>query len=136
MKDMTTEPPLYGNHPITEDQLPATVRQFIAKFFDTQQVAQVAMDKDPENLSYQVSFTDGSMAKFNAEGQWTHIESKSPKVPNGIVPWEIEKFLYSAYADTDVTRIERTPRDYYTVELDTGLELTFNEKYILVNMER
>ena len=62
------------------------------------------------------------------------VECKYGEVPAAIVPQQIRDYVAKNYPDRKVTAIDRDRRDY-EVELDNGLDLKFDLKFRLIDID-
>ena len=85
-------------------------------------------------ISYDVIFTDGSKVEFDRKGDWTEVDCLAIPLPPGIVPKAITEAVKSQYPDAKVTKIERDHREY-EVKLTNRVELTFNKKMQLIDID-
>ncbi|MDR3061192.1 MAG: PepSY-like domain-containing protein [Dysgonamonadaceae bacterium] len=123
-----------NDKPITVDQLPATARQFISTYFSGVKVSLAKMDTEIFDKSYEVVFTDGNKVEFNSKGEWKDVDCKFTQVPEGIIPPQIKNYVAANYKDMKIVKIDRNKRDY-EVELSNGLELKFDLKFNLIDID-
>ncbi len=123
-----------NDKPITVDQLPATAKQFISDYFPDAKVSYAKIDKEIFDKNYEVVFTNGNKVEFNAKGEWKDVSCKFTQVPEGITPQQINSYVATNYQDTKIVEISRDKRDY-EVQLSNGLELTFDLKFNLIEID-
>ena len=119
---------------ITVDQLPQKAQQFIKKYFPEEKIAYAKMDRDFFDTKYDVVFTNASKIEFLKNGEWKEIDCRHTVVPAGIVPAQITKKIAELYPKAKVTEIDRDTRDY-EVKLDNQIELTFDLKFNLIDID-
>ncbi len=125
----------YGKDtPITFSQLPTTAQQMIKKHFPNSKIALAKMENEVFSKSYEVIFTNGDKLEFDGSGNWTSVDCKYTQVPAAIIPPAIMRYLKAHYPQMKVKEIERNRR-YYQVELRNGIDLKFNKKYQLVEID-
>lgn len=128
-------PVMAGNdRPIAVGELPAAAQQFIKAHFAGVEVSYSKVDEELFDKDYKVVFVDGSKVEFAKDGQWKDVESKSGEVPAGIVPQQIADYVAKHYPGRKVISIDRDRRDY-ELELDNGLDLKFDLKFNLVDID-
>jgi hypothetical protein len=120
--------------PVSIEQLPNKARHFIATYFKDVPVSLSRLEIDVLEASYDVIFTDGSKLEFDRKGNWTEVDCVRKAIPAGIVPDVIAKHLRKNYPDATVTKIERN-RHEIEVRLSNRLELTYNKKGILIDID-
>lgn len=120
--------------PITVDKLPRQAKLMITKFFNDKKVALATMEKGVFERSYEVIFTDGDKLEFDRTGNWKEIKRKTSSVPNSLIPTQIMDYLKAHYPNSKVMEIERDGKEY-DVKLNNRLELTFNKKYQLIEID-
>jgi len=120
--------------PITVDKLPRPAKLMITKFFNNKKVALATMETGLFEKTYEVIFTDGDKLKFDRIGNWKEIKRKAASVPTSLIPTQITAYIKEHYPNTKVMEIERDGRQY-DVKLDNRLELTFNKKYQLIDID-
>lgn len=121
--------------PINLNQLPAAAQQIVKTHFAGKKVALAKYDKDLTDKSYDVIFTDGTKLEFDRSGKWTEIFCPNGQVPAALVPAAIAQYVNSHYAPATIVKIERDKRET-EVRLADGMEITFNAKYQVVDIDR
>ena len=119
---------------INVNQLPQNAQQFIKQHFSNEKVAYAKIDHDFLELDYEVVFTNGSKIEFRKDGEWEEVDCKYAKVPTAIVPIQITKFVTTNYPNISIIQIDRDSRDY-EVKLNNGLELRFDLKFNLIEID-
>ena len=77
---------------------------------------------------------DGLRVEFDGKGNWTELKCKYSQVPVRLIPSGISKYVKSNYPSAKVIEIERD-RNEYDVKLSTGLEITFNKKFQVIDID-
>lgn len=114
--------------------LPAVSQQILTKHFAGKKVALVKQETELFDRSYDVIFTNGDKIEFDKAGNWTEIDCKYSKVPAALVPQAISKYVQSHYPGKTIQQIEKKRRTY-EVELSGGLEITFNSKFQVTEID-
>ena len=83
---------------------------------------------------YKVVFVNGAKVEFAKDGQWTEVDCKYGEVPAAIVPQEIRNYVAKNFAGRKIVSIDRDTRDY-EVKLDNGLDLKFDLKFRLIEID-
>lgn len=120
--------------PIAVNNLPAVSRQVMSKYFASKKVALAKVESGLVNKNYDVVFTNGDKVEFDRKGAWTEIDCKHSAVPSGLVPSAIKKYVNSHYKGNKIVKIERDSREY-NVELSNGIEITFNKKFQVTDID-
>ena len=81
-----------------------------------------------------MAFVGGTKLEFDSKGKWTNVECKGGVVPAGIVPAKIADYVKQRYAKSNIVEIKRDTREW-EVKLSNGLELTFNSKFRVVDID-
>ena len=115
--------------------MPKQAQLFINKYFNGKAVAMAKMETDLFSKSYDVIFTNGDKLEFDNNGVWTNVDCKHTLVPKGILPKEILNYLNANYPDLNVRQIEKTDNKGYDVELSNGVELEFNKKFQVIDID-
>lgn len=123
-----------NDKPITVDQLPQKSQQFIKQHFPKEKVAFAKLERDFLETKYEVVFTNSSKVEFLKNGDWKEVDCKYSTVPVAIIPFQIMKYIKQNYPDVSVVQIDRDKRDY-EVKLTNGLELTFDLKFNLIDID-
>lgn len=123
-----------NDKPIQVNQLPQQAQQFIKQHFASSQVAMSKMETDLFYKTYDVIFTDGNKLEFDKKGAWTEVNCKYSAVPLNVIPTAILKYVTAHYPKAKVTILERDAKDY-EVKLSTGLELKFDRKFNLIDID-
>lgn len=123
-----------SDKPITVDQLPATAQQTLAKHFKGKKAALAKKESWIIDISYDIIFTNGDKVEFDRSGNWTEIDCKYSAVPAALVPQAIARYVKENYPDRKILQIEKD-RNEYDVELSGGMEITFNRKFQVTDID-
>lgn len=127
-------PLLADDRPIDVGRLPAPAKEFINRFFKDVGVSLATVDKEMfEATTYEVFFASGCKVEFDGGGRWKDIDCRHARVPEGAVPEAIIQYIAANHPGRYVTEIDRDPWDY-ELQLDNGLELTFNLRFQLIEI--
>ena len=120
--------------PVASTQLPQKVQQFIRQYFPKSKIALAKVDRDLLDTEYEVVFSDGSKAEFLKNGEWKEVSCRNSAVPAGILPEKIARKVEDLYPDARVIEIDRDSREY-EVKLSDGTELTFDNRFELIDID-
>lgn len=120
--------------PVTRTQLPQKAQTFLSAHFADAKTSLMRRELDVMELNYDVIFTDGSKVEFDHRGNWTEVDCVNHPLPEGIVPAEITNYINAHYPGAKVVKIERDHREY-EVKLNNRVELTFNKKLQLIDID-
>lgn len=123
-----------NERPIQVGQLPAVAQQFIKAHFAGRKVAIAKMETGFASKSYEVIFADGDRVDFDKKGNWEEIDCKSSSVPTAAIPVQIMKYVRENYPDAAVRKLEKGRREY-EVKLSNRMELTFDQKFNLTDID-
>ena len=85
-------------------------------------------------ICYDVILTDGTNVEFNHKGEWKEIKRHGLPIPQAIIPEVIQDLIKKNYSSNKVVKIEKEIRDY-EIKLDNGLEMTFDLKGNLIDID-
>ena len=123
-----------NDRPISVSELPEKAQQFIRQHFPNEKVSFAKMERGLFDTTYEVIFTSSSKVEFLKNGDWKEVDCKYSTVPAAIIPQQIAQYVSQYYPDTSVVQIDRDKRDY-EVKLTNGLELTFDLKFNLIDID-
>ena len=135
--DNRFHPPQRDGHEKTGDiffRRPQKAQQFIQKHFAGEKVALAKVERDFLEVRYEVIFTDGAKAEFYKDGEWKEVDCRYSSVPAAVVPAQIAQYVSGHYPDASIVQIDRDKHDY-EVKLSNGLELTFDLKFNLIDID-
>ena len=115
-------------------ELPAVSRQFIETHFSGAEVSYAKVDEEWMEKDYKVVCADGTTVEFAKDGAWKEVDCKTRAVPAGIVPPQIREYVAKNFPGRHVTAIEQGRRNY-EVELDNGIDLKFDLKFRLTDID-
>lgn len=121
-------------HPIDIDKLPERAQTFLSAHFPESKISLSLKERDLNEISYDIIFTDGCKIEFNRYGEWTEIDCINHPVPTNVVPTAISNMVKEKYPNTTITKIERNKRET-EIDLNNKVELTFNKKYQLIDID-
>lgn len=123
-----------NDKPIEVSQLPQTAQQVLKKDFSKMKVALAKMESGIFDTSYDIIFTNGDKVEFDRNGNWTELKCKYSQVPVRLIPAAINSYVKKNYSSAKVLEIERD-RNEYDVKLSNGIELTFNKKFQVIDID-
>lgn len=123
-----------NDRPIAVDQLPQKAQQFIKQHFPKSKVALAKEEREFLDLRYEVVFANSVKIEFLKDGEWKEVDCKYSAVPAAIVPVKIAEYVAKNYEDVQIVKIDRDKREY-EVDLSNGLELTFDTKFNLIDID-
>lgn len=121
------------NRPVTVDQLPAPAKEFINANYPGAKVSYAFQDDDLIRPDYTVRLENGVEIVFNNDGSLEKISTVSG-VPESLVPVQIRDYVKMYYQDVVIVEYE-IGRKEYDVKLDNGLELTFDSRFRLRELD-
>ena len=110
--------------PITVDKLPAQAQTFLKTYFGDKRVA----------YATKVRYMEGTKVEFRKDGEWKDVDCQRDTVPSAIVPQTIATFVAKNYQGSYICKIDRDKKGY-DVELNNGLDLSFDTKFRLVKID-
>ena len=122
------------DRPIAVDQLPAKSREFIQTYFKGVDVSYAKVDRDYFDRSYEVRFVNGTKVEFDSNGEWDSVDGHREKLPAGIVPAQIEKYVAKNHPGQYIVKIDRDRRSY-EIELRNGVEIKFNRSFQVIGYD-
>jgi len=90
----------------------------------------ITADRD----DYKIRYQSGETVEFDKKGNWTDIECESSQVPVELIPAEIKANVKASFPGATITKLERDRRGY-SIEMNNGLELEFNKKFKVVEVD-
>ena len=112
---------------VAPQQLPRKGQTFLAEHYPGEIPALVMRELDELQITYDVTFRDGTSVKFRRDGEWQKIDSRVRPVPGAVVPQQILSYAAQTFPGMAVTEIEHK-RGRYEVELNDRIELVFDDK--------
>lgn len=122
------------DRPIDVSQLPEKAQQFIRQHFSERKISLAKVERELFETTYEAIFADGAKVEFTKEGDWREVDCKYSAVPAAILPAPIAEYVARHYPDAAVVQIDRDKRAY-EVKLANGLELTFDSKFNLIDID-
>ena len=123
-----------NDKPISVNALPAKAQALIRNHFSNQKVALATIESGVISKSYDVVLRNGTKLEFDKKGYLTEIDCKRGAVPAQLIPKAIKIYLQNNYPDQVVKKME-IKKNEYEVELENGLELTFNKHFKLIDVD-
>lgn len=123
-----------NERPITVNQLPKAAQQVLTKHFGNEKVSLAKYESGLIEKNYDVILANGTKLEFDRKGAWTEVDCKFSTVPTALIPQPIINYIKQNQAGSSVKKIEKD-RGLIEVKLDNGVELTFNSKYKIVDID-
>ncbi len=115
-------------------ELPAAAQTFLKQYFSDKQISYIKVESEFLSKKYEVVMTDRTKIEFDGKGNWEEVDGKRNIIPEVLVPDYIRQFVEAQYPGVTYHKIERD-RGEVEVELNNGLELTFNKKGELIDID-
>ena len=114
-------------------ELPAAAQTFLKQHFENRQISYIKVESEFLSKKYEVVMTDRTKIEFDGDGEWEEVECKYTTVPAAIVPQGIRDFV----AQKSMPGIRKIERNTYVweVELQNGIELTFDKNFQLIGYD-
>lgn len=122
-----------GGKAISPGKLPQAALQTINTHLPGRKIAIAKVESELFSKSYTVIFTNGEKIEFDGRGRWTEIKCKRSAVPASLVPAQIAQYIRANYPDCRILEIERD--DEYEVKLSNHVEVTFNKKFEVIDID-
>ena len=122
------------DRPVTFNQLPSAAQTFINKNYPDDKVSFATVDDDFIRPDYHVALVSGVMLQFENDGSLEKVETRNGNIPEGIIPVQILQAVNSYYPDATILGYE-VGRRSYEVKLSNRLELKFNSRFELVELD-
>ncbi len=119
---------------ISKDKLPVNTQKFISTHFPGLKISYVKEERDLFEKNYQVVFTDGTKLEFHRNGEWKEVDCRYSQVPSVIVPEAIKKYVNENYPGEKILQIDHDRNDY-EVKLSNRLELTFDKRFNIIDID-
>jgi hypothetical protein len=119
---------------IAKENLPQKSQQFIKQYFGDIKVTYAKEERDFIEKSYEVMLADGTKLEFTRSGEWKEVDCRRSSVPTPVIPATIMKYVKDNYPDVKVLLIERDRNDY-ELKLSNRLELTFDSKFNIIDID-
>ena len=119
---------------IPATQLPAAAQSFIQNTFPGQTVSYAKVDRDFGKTTYEVCLNNGTELEFDKNGAIDKVDCNFSAVPAHLVPTAIADYVKTNFAGATIVKIDKE-RYGYDVELSNELELKFNKKGQLMNID-
>lgn len=122
-----------GGKAISPGKLPQAALQTINTHLPGRKIAIAKVESELFSKSYTVIFTNGEKIEFDGRGRWTEVKCKRSAMPASLVPAQIAQYIRANYPDCRILEIERD--DEYEVKLSNHVEVTFNKKFEVIDID-
>ena len=117
------------------EQLPEKAQKIVLKAFPDTKIKKVNMERRASLMQYEVKLSGGIKMQFSKDGSFTECECSKSAVPDILIPEKIRTFIEKEFPESIVMRIEHDSK-LFEVLLNNGVELSFNNSYRLVDIDR
>ncbi len=109
------------------DKLPKNSQEFVQKYFPSEMVKSVEMDREASWDKYTVYFNSGNQVSFEGgSGDCAQIIMKNGSVPAAVIPTNIKSYVGNNYPNQRVVLMETTA-DGYRVGLADRTMIDFDK---------
>lgn len=110
---------------IDREDLPKKAQVFLNEYFANAEVVYVKADREMGVVtSYDVVLMGDVKVEFSRGGEWTSVDCGLDRVPDGVLPQGVVKYVSSKFANAHVVEIERNKLGY-DVKLSNDIDLDF-----------
>lgn len=124
-----------NDKPIAASELPISAQTMISSHFKGRTVIFAKREQGVTTTGYEAVLSDGTQIEFNRNGEWTEVDCGRSAVPSTVIPKEIAAYVKKHFATESICQIEQY-RKIYEVELTNGIEIKFNRKFKVTEIER
>ncbi len=110
--------------PITKEQLPLKIREFLDTNFKNKEISLAVYEKEIFDKDYKVVLEDGSKIEFSGKGEWTEIDCEHTRVPVTAIHKNIVAYVNKHFNNAYIVEIKRE-KNSFEVKLNSDIELTF-----------
>ena len=122
--------------PIKVSEMPKAAQLFIQTHFADQSIAIAKVESEFMDKNYDVIFTNGDKVEFDKKGKWTKVDCKHGQVPEAVIPEAIQKYVSQHYPGVKIVKIELADHKGYEVDLDNGIDIEFDKKMHVRDIDR
>ena len=115
---------------IAFDQLPTQAQTLLKKHFADKVPLVVTVDWD----DYKVMYQSGEKVEFDKKGNWKEFECKTSAVPTALIPEQIKTKVKTTFPGAVILKLDRDRRGY-SVKLNNGMEIEFDKKFQVVEID-
>lgn len=125
------------DHPIAPEQLPNSVKLFLAEHFPNEEIALAKMEKEFWGREYKVYLVGGAKIEFGKNNEWKEVDCEFSEIPYKIIPQKIREFIMGNYPEQKIIQIEKKDKKskMYEVELGNSVEIVFDYKFNVVDID-
>ena len=123
-----------NDKPIQVKELPAKAQTILSQHFKNQKVALATIEIGLLENNYDVVLNNGTRVECNRNGSVTEVECEQEAVPTARMPRAVNTYRQQTYAEDKVRKYEMK-RNEYEVELNNGLEITFNKDFQVIDID-
>ena len=125
----------YGeDKPVDFKKLPVPAQTFVNTNYPDVTVSYVTRDDDIIRPDYTVGLVNGVKIDFDNGGALEKIETLNGEIPEGVVPVQIVDYVKTKYPDAIILEYD-VEKYSYEVKLSNRLELKFNTRFALIEIE-
>ena len=115
-------------------QLPAAAQETVNTHFNGKKIAYTMLDPG-FGRTYEVVFDDATKIEFHKNGQWKEVDMNMQAVPLAFIPESIQAYVKSYFPDAYICHIDIDKKGKKEVELSNGLELKFNSRNQVIEVD-
>lgn len=122
---------------VSEADLPAPSRAFIATHFEGTPIASVVKERENLTVGYTVWLANGFEVAFTQSGDWDDVDGKISPVPESVIallPPAIPAYVSSSFAGAFIVEINKE-RYGYEAGLSNDTELKFSADGALLGID-
>ncbi|MCQ2310495.1 MAG: PepSY-like domain-containing protein [Paludibacteraceae bacterium] len=115
-------------------QLPQAAQTLVATYAADEPIAVIVMDKELLDTDYEVRFSNGNEWKFDKSGAIESLDNQLSPLPMELIPAAIVAYVNQYFPNQGIREYSVDRRDY-EITLMSGLELTFNKSFQVIETD-
>ena len=122
------------NKPIQVNELPAKAQTVLTTHFSGQKVTMATLESEIIDKSYNVVLQNGTKLEFDRKGNLTEVDCKQGTVPAKLIPHAIKSYVQTNYSGQNIKKME-IDKNEHEIELSNGLDITFNKRFQVIDID-
>lgn len=122
------------NKPIQVNELPTKAQTVLTTHFSGQKVTLATLESEIIDKSYNVVLQNGTKLEFDRKGNLTEVDCKQGTVPAKLIPQPIKSYVQANYSGQNIKKME-IDKNEHEVELSNGLDITFNKRFKVIDID-
>lgn len=118
---------------LTNAEIPGPIKTYVSEHFPDEKISYAELEWDGLTQKYEINLSLGTSLEFDKQHKIIAAESNK-ELPSSVIPTKLSEYVKSNYPESYIKEW-KFEKNKHEVELNNGLDLTFNNKFEFLRID-